>query len=881
MAAPSRELLHGSRHCKESTFGLHGACQKVPTCPRHHCRSADEETEPVLPSARHTGDSPKSAFTVMPEWCEKILHSGKVWEVRGEPCRKHLHERVCIARSGSGLLVGEATIRESRRVTMEELESHHDLHLIDDLSILRYPQLFVWVLEDVQAYATPVPYHRPRGCVNWVNLAPDAARGQRATPKPAASKRQPQCANDRCEFGHRKCSTRGKPHWCPKSLTHYDHCMFCDAQAFQAALRYYSGRQVRAALARLAKADLERHQKAIDRIEEMAGPRVAARFCPRNRGGSKKRSQLAWRSALALRQSALRWTRQEKTAFAAQQHSQASRLKRKFPSLYGEESRDELLWMSSRAFAFRTWCLEDSWRLCSSCGRMLPQAFRAQHAKSTASSSPEQPACTYCKSDGASSYWAPTPNDIPRRLRKLTPAIVEALRPFDLHTGGAFRAPNGYLVHTDMVRFSFKTASVEDNLAKLSRKEQRRGIKALCYLLSTDASSYGAFWKLHEQFLARRASAIARGETWSGAPVKRLPANFIETVGLECALWPHLYWTTDMTETYVRSRDSRRLQRSRRAGEDVDEGEPEPTADRRHSAKASYLAKTHSAVIGYNSDSQLLHFVYDVWLFTTIGGAKNSAKTGIREALVAKPYSPEVWRTYHLALVDAQRQLGWPGLFITVAPYEWSFPYHYWLEDELEKALSARLHMPVSETLHLAHVLSQAVKGLLTGSNEGLRPGREHVFAATHGRGGVRYWVARLEFQDGKRKRGVFKEAQSYHGRGTIHVHILLWLDNMQQMNLASCIRADIPEEPEMRDLVVGSQLDWVSSGWPLRNEATEVCESDGRLRLHHPKSAFDRHCRAYLPDVLAALRCHVDVLASDGRAMVLKYCASPMACET
>ena len=137
--------------------------------------------------------------------------------------------------------------------------------------------------------------------------------------------------------------------------------------------------------------------------------------------------------------------------------------------------------------------------------------------------------------------------------------------------------------------------------------------------------------------------------------------------------------------------------------------------------------------------------------------------------------------------------------------------------------------------------------------------------------------MARLEFQDGKRKRGVHRDPQFYHGRGTLHIHILLWLEKMQDMELASSIRADLPkssDDAEMLDLVVGSQLDWHSSGWPLREEPTQVTAS-GTIQLHHPRHAFERCCRAYLPDVLAALRCHVDVQASDGRAMVLKYCAS------
>ncbi|CAE7403322.1 unnamed protein product, partial [Symbiodinium sp. CCMP2456] len=242
-----------------------------------------------------------------------------------------------------------------------------------------------------------------------------------------------------------------------------------------------------------------------------------------------------------------------------------------------------------------------------------------------------------------------------------------------------------------MMRFSFKSSAVEDNIAKLPKTQRERAEKALeCLLRDDSGSHYGHFWQLHHKTLGQRERAIRRGDIWRGTPAKRLPSNFIETVGIECALWPHLYWCVDMTETYVRSQDARRLQRRRReqqedGEEDLDAGDRQSS---RQSAKASFLAKAHSALIGYNSEPLLLHFVYDLWLFTTIGGAKNSAGTGgVREALAAKPYSPELWRTYHTALVDLQRQIAWPSLFIAMAPYEWSFPYHQWLQDELTKSL--------------------------------------------------------------------------------------------------------------------------------------------------------------------------------------------------
>ena len=815
--------------------------------------------------------TPGWALTIKPKWCKKILNGAKTWEIKGQNCKRHLHERICIAESGSGMLVGEMTISESRKISRQDLEDNVHLHGIEDLSIIAYTNIYAWVLEDVKKYEEPVPY-RGTGGVGWVRLGP--------TPEDAL------CKNPECCFGLTKQNVRGKAYRNTKDDRNFEYCVFCSADAFQAALREHHGaRTIRRYLDRLARANASNHQKALQCIEDVHGASALQQLNPKLQQQRQQAPKATWKSSLAYRQPALHATDTAERAFESTKQREKKRLQRKFPSLYGEEAREDSSWMPRRAAAFQTWCLEDSWRMCSCCGRMVPQPFTAKHATGKGAQSSEIAACGHCKSGGTTGYWAPSPVDVPRRLRKLSPEAVEALRPLDIHVGGEWRVPNGYLIHNDMMRFSFKTTSVEDNIAKLPRRQRERAEKALEYLLQDDSSYYACFWELHHRNLRRRARAIDRGEIWFGTPAKRMPSNFIETVGIECALWPHLYWCVEMTETYVRSQDARRLRRRQRqqeedSEEDMDAIDPYPERATRQSAKASYLAKAHSALIGYGSDPMLLHFVYDLWLFTTIGGAKNSAGTGtVREALSTKPYSPELWRTYHTALVDLQRQIGWPSLFITIAPYEWSFPYHQWLQDELTKSLLARLEMPVAETLHLAHVLTQAVKGLLTGANEGMKPKREHIFSSCEGSGRVRHWVARLEFQDGKRKRHVHRDGQFYHGRGAVHVHILLWLSDMQAMDLAAKIRADVPgeNEPEMRDLVVGSQLDYTSSGWPRREEPTEVAEEEQRLRLHHPQEAFEQRCRAYLPDVLAALRCHVDVQASDGRAMVLKYCASAL----
>ena len=74
-------------------------------------------------------------------------------------------------------------------------------------------------------------------------------------------------------------------------------------------------------------------------------------------------------------------------------------------------------------------------------------------------------------------------------------------------------------------------------------------------------------------------------------------------------------------------------------------------------------------------------------------------------------FSPLYWKSVHWALVDMVRQMGYPKLFWTISPYEWSMPYHEWMLDEMAKELRGRMDLPVAETLHLTHVLLQVVKG--------------------------------------------------------------------------------------------------------------------------------------------------------------------------
>eukprot|EP00973_Karenia_brevis_P087731 12168099-Karenia_brevis.AAC.1 len=60
-----------------------------------------------------------------------------------------------------------------------------------------------------------------------------------------------------------------------------------------------------------------------------------------------------------------------------------------------------------------------------------------------------------------------------------------------------------------------------------------------------------------------------------------------------------------------------------------------------------------------------------------------------------------------------------------------------------------------------------------------------------------------------------------------------------------------------------------------MRDGPTMWDSGTKQLLLNHPMSAKQAHCRAYMPDVLAAWQCHMDVQAGDGRGLVLQYTAS------
>ena len=138
----------------------------------------------------------------------------------------------------------------------------------------------------------------------------------------------------------------------------------------------------------------------------------------------------------------------------------------------------------------------------------------------------------------------------------------------------------------------------------------------------------------------------------------------------------------------------------------------------RHSVKRAYTALALSSRIGYGSSYEILHFAYDLSLWSALGAKKKTSSDydlPMRVLMKGHSFSPLYWKAVHFALIDMVRQMGYPKIFWTISPYEWSMPYHQWMLDEMAKELRGRMDLPVAETLHLTHVLLEVVRGPAAG----------------------------------------------------------------------------------------------------------------------------------------------------------------------
>jgi len=385
----------------------------------------------------------------------------------------------------------------------------------------------------------------------------------------------------------------------------------------------------------------------------------AALTAPRRTKGfleERKKARLdaeSWTTLLAHRQRVTgEATAEERATYRRRLREDENRLRRKFPEWYRAKTNKEEGWRSKGAERFEHWCRESSWTMCKQCRRMEPRSLRqvdiaGQRGRQT--NTVEH--CKHCKN--GTGYPTVQIEDIPEVLRGLSEKSLWALGLLDIFSGQAVWAPHGYRVHTDMTRFWWRPQTVEDQILELletgAREDARRAEEAYDYLMQAGDSSYRQFYDYHRKFLNKNQELLT-GEPKEDGRVLQLPRQCIEEVGIECALWPHLYPRTNMCETHVRAshytrvgkptqtvldksfaraRD-RQLRERREAAiaheassdssitseskdEDAEDGADGDFArGRQNSAKSSYLAKVLGPVAEYGANYELFQFVYDL-----------------------------------------------------------------------------------------------------------------------------------------------------------------------------------------------------------------------------------------------------------------------------
>lgn len=219
------------------------------------------------------------------------------------------------------------------------------------------------------------------------------------------------------------------------------------------------------------------------------------------------------------------------------------------------------------------------------------------------------------------------------------------------------------------------------------------------------------------------------------------------------------------------------------------------------------------------------------------------------------------WRWQHRLLIDAVRQFGYPSIFVTISPFEWSFPWPPWIEQLRALTGLGPTRLAAVETVHIAHVLEQVVRGYLCGSNT--NRWQQHVFnnCARPVQTNIRTYFYRFEFQQ----------------RGIVHLHLLVWLDDIQEIR-HELVQGSIPWTNCRDAFQVASKQSSDKGAMVVNHEPSQFIQAEDdetTLLLHHSEDDFRRNLRAYITTLLGSLHCRTDIQCTDGPGMLLKYVSS------
>lgn len=375
------------------------------------------------------------------------------------------------------------------------------------------------------------------------------------------------------------------------------------------------------------------------------------------------------------------------------------------------------------------WFQFASWDQCSCCSnwfhRTLSQAELRQPERAQGKMGKR---CDQCKSHGIAEREFLRPELVPSCLRQLDLAIEMALAPIVVHQGSPRKHPSGFFRKDRITSLSWKKESVATSIRRLDAVQQPLAREAYRWLLGNN-SVYLAYMKCHT--LKLQADHQER-DLW-------LPPSAMLEPYLECACFPLRYWRKELCESHIYG------------GDWSDPFMRQATRNTQYlSAKRQFVDKLCSLNVAFHGYS-LLQFQFDRYVLRTMvhtGAVADAGNFDRSLMLNEKHWTQGYWKRHHHLLLDVTASHGHPDVFVTIAPYEWSCPYPYWVQKTMDAMGKGATNLPGPEVLATAHLLHQICAGLLCGK-VGKKPWQRNLLSdkRQHGSSGVRTYFARFEFQ--------------------------------------------------------------------------------------------------------------------------------------
>ena len=464
---------------------------------------------------------------------------------------------------------------------------------------------------------------------------------------------------------------------------------------------------------------------------------------------------------------------------------------------------------------------------CAHCGAATYNKLQAGYLKMRIPTA----SCDYCIKTGriskATRYHIPVLSNYNMDgflLNSYNHNLEASLSPFQIDVGPYKLIQNGYRVKTSCVSIKVKKEDVTTNIKnEVPSHLQANFFKMYQHLLSNS-----------ECTLYQKYHAIAEELRKQGQIKLNIHESF-SSDGLECAIWPILYMKDVLSDT----NNNKKI--------------------KLHSFKSSFMVKLSSCIMDYSHCYNLLQFMFDRWLYRTVSGAINAAKISHcspNYALETKMFHPTYWKNHFNMLVDAIKQHGYPHLFVTINPYEWTFPTSNWLKERMELLKVTPTRLGINETQNIFHILNEIVTGYLTGSSESRKWNGKCLFS-DQSQSATKLCFYRNEFQ----------------GRLSMHIHILLWFHEALMSFFGNHdIRGHLPtNDKKVFSMARARQVAKDSKHTlPVYEDETNV--QSGNINLHYPSASLDMGLRGYISSILLTLKCCMDVQCGNGKTMLLKY---------